>query len=141
MHSRYEILLESYCKLTNIEALTMVEMAKKEILPAVSEYSQVLADTVLAKKSVSKALDCSYEREMLSQISTLTAKAYAGVKALENALEQAKAIRDVTELSAWYKDEILVKMSTLRKAADELEGLVSAEYWPIPTYGDLLFEL
>ncbi|MBQ8229988.1 MAG: glutamine synthetase III [Clostridia bacterium] len=141
MHSRYEILLESYCKLTNIEALTMVEMAKKEILPAVSEYSQVLADTILAKKSVCKTLDCTYETEALNEISSLTAKAYAGVKALETALEETKKIDDITALSVWYKDEVLVKMATLRAAADALEGLVSADYWPMPTYGDLLFEI
>ncbi len=141
MHSRYEILLESYCKLTNIEALTMVEMAKKEILPAVSEYSQVLADTILAKKSVCKTLDCTYETEALNEISALTAKAYASVKALENALEETKKLDDVTALAVWYKDEVLTKMSELRVAADGLEGLVSAEYWPIPTYGDLLFEI
>ena len=141
MHSRYEILLESYCKLTNIEALTMVEMAKKEILPAVSEYSQVLADTVLAKKSVSKDLDCSYETETLTQISKLTATAHQGVKDLESALEKTKTFRDVTQLALWYKKEVLVKMANLRVAADALEGLVSADYWPIPTYGDLLFEL
>ena len=141
MHSRYEILLESYCKLTNIEALTMVEMAKKEILPAVSEYSQVLADTILAKKSVCKTLDCTYETEALNEISALTAKAYAGVKALESALEETKKLDDVTALAVWYKDEVLTKMSELRVAADGLEGLVSAEYWPMPTYGDLLFEI
>ena len=141
MHSRYEILLESYCKLTNIEALTMVEMAKKEILPAVSEYSQVLADTILAKKSVCKTLDCTYETEALNEISALTAKAYAGVKALENALEETKKLDDVTALAVWYKDEVLTRMSELRVAADRLEGLVSAEYWPMPTYGDLLFEI
>ena len=141
MHSRYEILLESYCKLTNIEALTMVEMAKKEILPAVSEYSQVLADTILAKKSVCKTLDCTYETEALNEISVLTAKAYASVKALENALEETKKLDDVTALAVWYKDEVLTKMSELRVAADRLEGLVSAEYWPMPTYGDLLFEI
>ena len=141
MHSRYEILLESYCKLTNIEALTMVEMAKKEILPAVSEYSQVLADTILAKKSVCKTLDCTYETEALNEISALTAKAYASVKALENALEETKKLDDVTALAVWYKDEVLTKMSELRVAADRLEGLVSAEYWPMPTYGDLLFEI
>ncbi len=141
MHSRYEILLESYCKLTNIEALTMVEMAKKEILPAVSEYSQVLANTILAKKSVCEALDCTYETEALKEISSLTAKAYASVKALEATLEATKKMGDITALSVWYKDEVLVKMSELRAAADALEGLVSADYWPMPTYGDLLFEI
>jgi len=141
MHSRYEILLESYCKLTNIEAHTMVDMAKKEILPAVSAYSQTLCNTLLAKKAVCKHLDNTYETETLNEISDLSAKAYAGVKVLENALDGAKNITDVTQLAIWHKDKILSAMSELRAAADALEGIVSAEYWPIPTYGDLLFEI
>ncbi|MBQ8284551.1 MAG: glutamine synthetase III [Clostridia bacterium] len=141
MHSRYEILLESYCKLTNIEAHTMVDMAKKEILPAVSAYSQTLCNTLLAKKAVCKHLDNTYETETLNEISDLSAKAYAGVKALENALDGAKNITNVTQLAIWHKDKILSAMSELRAAADALEGIVSAEYWPIPTYGDLLFEI
>ena len=77
----------------------------------------------------------------MNEISDLSAKAYAGVKALENALDGAKNITDVTQLAIWHKDKILSAMSELRAAADALEGIVSAEYWPIPTYGDLLFEI
>ena len=139
IYSRYEILLESYCNLINIEAKTMVEMAKKEILPAVSEYSQLLSDTILSKKAVCETLDCSYEKEMLTDISRLTATAYKNAKDLENALSQTKSIPDVTARSVYYKDEILTKMQALREAADALENIVSADYWPFPTYGDLLF--
>ena len=139
MRSRYEIFLESYCKIVNIEAKTMLDMAMKEILPAVSEYSQVLANTILSKKAVSKKLDCGYEEEMLNEISVHTATAYKTVKAMESALMGAKAVADVTKRSVYYKDEILTKMDALRSAVDRLEELVSADYWPIPTYGELLF--
>ena len=139
MHSRLEILLGSYCNLIDIEAQTMVEMAKKEILPAVSEYSQLLSSTILSKKSVCESLDCTYESEMLTEISELTASAYAQVKALEKALAGTKKICGAAERSVYYKDEVLPVMDKLRSAADGLENVVSADYWPIPTYGDLLF--
>ena len=139
MHSRLEILLASYCNLIDIEAQTMVEMAKKEILPAVSEYSQLLSSTILSKKSVCESLDCTYESEMLSEISDLTASAYAQVKELEKALDGTKKLCGAAERSVYYKNEVLPVMDKLRAAADGLESVVSADYWPIPTYGDLLF--
>ena len=139
MRSRYEILMENYCKLIHIEGKTMVDMAMKDILPIVSEYSQVLANTILSKKSVSKALNCDYEKTMLSEISSLQAKMFESVKTLEGALENAKNFSNVTTLAAYYKNEILGNMQTLRCAADALETLVSAEYWPFPTYSELLF--
>ena len=139
MRSRYEILLQSYCKIINIEGKTMLDMAKKEILPAVSEYSQVLANTVLSKKSVCKKLDCSYEQAALKKISDLTASAYRNVQALETALSQTKCIADVTTRAVYYKDAVLTLMTKLRADVDALEDVVSADYWPIPTYGDLLF--
>ncbi len=139
IHSRYEIYLESYCKIIHIEGKTMVDMAMKEILPAVSEYSQVLSNTILSKKGVSKKLNCAYEEEMLATISDLTADAYRSVKALEEYLKAMKTTKDVTARSCYCRDVVLPEMSSLRKAADRLEELVSADYWPFPTYGDLLF--
>ena len=141
MHSRLEILLKSYCNLINIEAKTMADMAKKEILPAVSEYSQLLASTILSKKSVCEDLDCTYEREMLEEISSLTAEAYKQVKALEKALAAGKKCADARTLANHYKDKVLPIMKKLRIAADGLENVVSEEYWPMPTYGDLLFDI
>ncbi|MBR2623373.1 MAG: glutamine synthetase III [Clostridia bacterium] len=139
MRSRLEILLQSYCNLINIEAQTMVEMAKKEILPAVSQYSKQLSDTVLSKKAVSNGFDCTYETDTLTEIVQLTASAHANVKALEKALVGAKKSVGAQTLSVYYRDKILPVMEKLRADADALEGLVSAEYWPMPTYGDLLF--
>lgn len=137
--SRYEILMESYCKLINIEGRTMVDMAMKDILPAVSEYLQTLCNTLLSKKAVSETLDCSYEQEMIEKISKLASEAYKHAKALERALENAKKAENVTALGVYYKDKVLSLMTKLREKADALETIVSADYWCFPTYGDLLF--
>ena len=139
LKSRYEILMESYCKLINIEGRTMVDMAMKDILPAVSEYSQTLCNTLLSKKAVCETLDCAYEQEMIEKISTLSSGAYKHAKALEKALNNAAKISDITELGFYYKDKVLTLMEKLREKADSLENIVSADYWCFPTYGDLLF--
>ena len=141
MHSRLEIQLNNYCNLVNIEAKTMVDMAKKEILPAVSEYSQVLSNTILAKTAVCKTLDCTYETEILTEISALTASAYNMLKYLENSIQAAEKEKSAKQRSIAYKTNVLPAMTLLRKDVDALENLVSADYWPIPTYGDLLFEV
>ena len=139
IRSRYEIFLEAYCKIIHIEAKTMLDMAMKEILPAVSEYSQVLANTILAKKAVSKKLDCSYEEEMLERVSWLVGESYKNANALKTSLEKMKDIADVTQRSLFCKNDTLFIMKLLRSTVDRLENIVSADYWPIPTYGDLLF--
>ena len=139
IRSRLEILLESYSKLVNIEGRTMVDMAMKDILPAVSEYSQTLCDTVLSKQAVCKSINCAYEKEILEKISVLSSQAYECVKALETALDGAANIDDPEKLAFYYKDKVLSAMQALRAAADGLENLVSADYWPFPTYGELLF--
>ena len=139
MHSRLEILLQSYCNLINIEAKTMVDMARKEILPAVSDYSHTLSSTVLSKKAVCESLDCAYEMETLQEISAHSAEAFKQLQTLEKALANAKKSKGAQALSVYYKDKILPVMEKLRSAADKLENLVSEEFWPIPTYGDLLF--
>ena len=117
----------------------MVDMAMKDILPAVSEYAQSLANTVLAKKSACRKANAAYETEMLTKISALQASAYKSAAALQNALNETDKINGATTLAVYYKDQVLGKMQELRTAADELETLVSAEYWPFPTYGELLF--
>lgn len=114
-------------------------MAMKEILPAVSEYSQVLANTILSKKAVSKKLDCLYEEEMLSEVSSIVSIAYSHANDLKRSLNEMKKIADVTQRSLFCKTDTLVIMKELRCAVDSLENIVSADYWPIPTYGDLLF--
>ena len=141
MQSRHEIFLENYCKLIGIEANTMVDMALKDILPAVSAYSHELCLAMLAKKQVCEQIDVSYEKGTMKKISALSAEAYKQVVALQSALEKVKGITCAVSCAACYQGEILPTMRKLRAAADELEGLVSAKYWPFPTYGDLLFSV
>ena len=119
----------------------MVEMTKKEFLPCVSKYSQELANTIVTKRSVRSTLDVSYEAETLEKISTLTAEAFAQVKQLETALTQAIQTQTMTTLALYYKDVVLPLMTKLRVSIDKLEGIVSTDAWPIPTYGDLLFRI
>ena len=119
----------------------MVEMTKKEILPAVSEYSQLLSNTALAKQSVCEGLDCSYEKETLTELSALSAVAFTQVKALEKALQHAKKAEGAQKSSVYYKEKVLPVMEKLRGAVDQLENLVSEDFWPMPTYGDLLFNI
>ena len=139
MYSRLEILLDSYSEIVDIEGKTMVDMAMKDILPAVSEYLQTLCNTVVSKKSVCKNIDCTYEKEMIEKISALSAEAYRQVKALDKALKEAKPAPSPEKLAFYYKDTVIPAMNALRTAADGLENLVSADYWPFPTYGELLF--
>ena len=136
--SRYEIILESYCKVIGIEANTMLDMAKKDILPAVSAYSKELADTAIAKHSLIKDCSCSYEEESLKEISELTSELYKAVKALEDAVDKATE-SDVLKLALYYKDVIIPAMDAVRTPADKLELITAKKYWPFPTYGDLLF--
>ena len=140
MRARYEILSENYCKTLNIEALTMIDMAKKDILPAVSKYSHELSDTIIAKSACGD-IDVSYEKDLLAKISKLNASAYKKVQKLEDATLKAKEISDTTELSMFYKDSVFADMNDLRITVDELETMVSAGSWPYPSYGDMLFSV
>lgn len=140
MRARYEILSESYCKTLNIEALTMIDMAKKDYLPAVSKYSHELSDTIIAKAACGD-IDSTYEKELLTKISKLNTAAYKKVAKLEEAVLKAKEIGDTTELSMFYKDSVFSAMSELRITVDELETMVPAASWPYPSYGDMLFSV
>ena len=139
IRSRYEINLENYCKVVNIEALTMVDMARKDILPAISEYISSLSACAAAKQAISTDIDFSYEAETAKELSELSAAAFKALKKLEAKLEETKRIFDITVLAAFYKDEVLAAMDELRAAVDKAETLTSADYWPYPSYGELLF--
>ena len=141
LHSRYEIKLDGYWKVLHIEALTMLDMVWKDILPAVSAYSKKLADTALAKKSLSASIDCSFETELAAKISTLTAEAVKKTQALEYAVMDVKNYEDTLELARFYKDTVFAAMNELRIVVDELETHTSAEFWPYPSYGDILFSV
>ncbi len=141
MRSRCEILLENYCKVLNIEALTMVDMARKDILPAVSSYVHELTAAALDKRSLSPALTASYEQELAEKLSQLAASAYDRVKALEQELLQVPQEGDAAAEARYYKDAVFAAMNELRATVDELETMTAAEYWPYPSYGDLLFSV
>ena len=138
IRSRLEILQENYCKLIHIEACTMLDMAKKDILPCVSKYAKVLDDTLIAKKA-RDSKGFAYENETLNAINDLSDKAYYATKDLETAVAGTSSIENVKALSLYYKDEVLSKMEMLRSFVDKLENLVAAEYWCYPPYGELLF--
>ncbi len=140
MRARYEILSENYCKIINIEALTMIDMAKKDILPAVSKYSHELSDTVIAKAACGD-IESGYEKELLAKVSKLTTAAYKKTEKLEQAVLKAKEISETQELSMYYKDAVFAAMSELRITVDELETMVPADIWPYPSYGDMLFSV
>ena len=139
IRSRYEISLENYCKTVNIEGLTMVDMARKEILPAVESYLGDLADTMAAKTAAVPTLACKYEKGVISRLSGLADEIDAAAAALDSTLVRLKAVPDVTDAAYVIRDVVLQKMAELRVVCDEAETLTATEYWPFPTYGDLLF--
>ena len=141
LKARYEIKLSSYCKVLHIEALTMLDMTQKDILPAVSGYARSLAEAALAKRSLSDTMDVSFETGLATKISRLTAELNGRAAALSTAVTKAEALTDSLERARFYRDAVFEEMCSLRQVADELETLCSAEYWPYPSYGDLLFSV
>ena len=137
LKSRYEILLENYSKVINIEALTMVDMAKKMIIPAVSKYTKELAKAVQLKTSLD--MDAGYEKEIATKLSSLNTAAYEKAKALEDEIMKVKGIADAEEKAKAYEKYVICAMNELRVVVDEMETMTAKEYWPMPTYGDLLF--
>ncbi len=139
IHSRYEIMLENYCKTVNIEGLTMVDMARKEILPAIGGYVKELAETLATKNAVVPGVTGKHEKTLIEKLSVLSDEIDTAISELEKALVKYKTIGDVTEAAAMIRDEILPKMAELRVPCDEAETLTAEKYWPFPTYEKLLF--
>jgi glutamine synthetase len=139
LRSRYEIQLENYCKTVRIEALAMVDISRKEILPAVESYVSSLASAVGAKKAIDDELPWGYEKKQLRKLASLVDAIDDRVDTLEEKLIRLDTLSDSTEEAAFIRDEILPGMGALRAAADEAETQTAAGYWPFPTYGDLLF--
>ena len=131
--------MENYCKSVVIEANTMIDMARKQILPAVQAYTGALAGSVAAKKAVAPKAACGYETTLIEKLSALTDQMAGSTDALEAALAEVKGCRDAIEESAAIRDTVIGKMNALRAAADEAETLTAESYWPFPTYGELLF--
>lgn len=137
--SRYEIMMEEYVNLIQIEARTMVNMAKKEILPAVSTFEGRLADTLAAKQAVLPNLASSYQTKTLEAASELEEKAFNALGKLEDGVARLAAMDDFEERAFFVRDEILPDMAELREPCDELEEITETTDWPFPTYGKLLF--
>ncbi len=139
--AHYEIKNEKYCKYLNIEVLTMIDMAKKDILPCVSRNIHELADTVIAKRQVGDFVDTSYEETLVKKLSELSSKAFNDVAELEALSKEVKAINESDAAAMFYKNRIIPLMNTLRESVDEMESLCSSEHWCYPSYGDLLFSV
>ncbi len=141
MESRYEILLETYSKVINIEGLTMVDMAKKQILPAVNSYIGDLAATAKKKLAVTEGLSCKMEKDLLEKLSVLEDSAYDKANKLAALLEEGGKISDGLAQATFYKDQILPAMEELRSDCDALEVDTAESSWPFPQYGQLLFHI
>ena len=139
MKARYEIHLESYSKVINIEAQTMADMVKRDILPAVSSYMESISSAVLNKKAVCKDLPCIAETETLKKLSGLSDSLYLKCAELETAL--VKIPKDAQKAALYYHDTVFALMQEMRAIADEMETMTSAEYWPYPSYGEMLFNI
>ena len=139
--ARREVRLENYCKVINIEALTMLDMARKDILPAMSSFCCELADGAAKKTAFMPEADCTYEKETVKSVSALIGAAYRAVRKLEDDLLSSKSIESFAELADFYKSTILDDMRTLRISVDEIETIAPKEKWPYPSYGELLFSV
>ena len=139
LKSRCEITLENYCKTVTIEANTMSEIAKRQILPAIEEYCSFLAKTANRKKAVDSSVSCTYETDILRKLSGLSSQIYSGLDDLDKAVMKLSDAADVEEESYMIRDEILPKMNAIRVSCDEAEVVTAEKFWPFPTYGELLF--
>jgi len=139
LESREEILYETYAKTINIEALTMIDMASREIIPAVIKYTKSLADTILAVKAA--GVDTTVQAELLGKVSVLLNEANIALAKLRTASDEAAAIESAKEKAFYYRNNVTDAMVALRTPCDELEKIVDKEFWPIPTYSDLMFEV
>ncbi|MBE6604991.1 MAG: glutamine synthetase type III [Ruminococcaceae bacterium] len=141
MRSREEIMYENYAKVINIEAQTMIDMAGRDIIPAVTRYAGHVASAATAKQEFVKTADVSCERDLVTRLSALTAKAYDTLGALREADNRAKTAVGVDKIAESFLENVIPLMQSLRKTVDEMETLTATEYWPMPGYGELLFSV
>ncbi len=139
LRSRYEIMLENYCKSVCIEAQTMSDMTRKQILPAVEKYASDVAGAAASKRALDEDISCGYEKKLVKKLSSLVDGIDAKTEALDGVIAKLRTMGDVTEEANYIRDELVPKMSELRAVADEAEVMTAESYWPFPTYGDLLF--
>jgi Uncharacterized protein related to glutamine synthetase len=142
LEARYEIMLESYIKNINIEVLTMLDMSKKDILPAVIKYITDLATSINAVNATGVKVDTSVQSGILQEVSSVSAAFSKKISELEATLEKGSSMHEDSYKQAYFfRYEIFIKMSELRALGDKLEDMVGSTYWPIPTYGELLFKV
>ena len=141
LYSRYEILMENYCKTIHIEALTMIDMVKKYIIPSVLSYQGEISEIANSKKQLNPNLKCELEEKLLSNLSRLGNYLYAKLDTLETSVLNAKTHSDLLESAKYYRESIFINMQHLRGIVDELEILIAKDHWSLPTYGELLFSV
>ena len=139
LHSRHDIMLENYCKTVAIEANTMVDIARTEILPAIQAYAVDTANAAAAKKELNEMIPCGYEIGLVKKLSAFISRIDAALYELEDALIALGNAKDIAEESILIRDTVIAKMSELRLACDEAETVTAKKYWPLPSYGELLF--
>ena len=139
--SRQEILFENYSKIINIEALTMIEMATRDIIPAVNKYISELANTASLKMQVVENVNCMIERDLVSKLSSLNAKAYMAVGELKKVETEAAKTACFVTRAELYANKVLPVMNKLRSYVDEMETMTATEFWPMPNYGDMMFKV
>ena len=139
MHSRYEVEMEHYSKIINIEALTMLEMARKQLLPAVNAYMSEVANTAASKLAVSESISVRSETKTLGRLSADADAMSDAIDTLQDAVDAAKALPSESEKAVAFHDNVLPAMDTLRAAADDAETLCGEDYWPLPSYSKMLY--
>ena len=139
MESRYEVELEHYSKIINIEALTMLEMARKQLLPAINAYMSEVANTAASKLAVSESLSVHSETKTLSHLSADADAMSDAIDELQAAVDAAKALSDESAKAVAFHDDVLLKMDALRAAADDAETICGEDYWPLPSYSKMLY--
>ena len=139
LHSRYEIYLETYVKHVNIEAQASVQMVKRLFIPAGMKFAAELAGAIGVLKAASAP--ATVQKELLSTVSGLLSGASEKLAVLETAIEKAHHLADVVKRAEAFRDKVVVAMNALRKDIDALEGVTATEYWPVPTYAEMLFKL
>ena len=139
MESRYEVELEHYSKIINIEALTMLEMARKQLLPAINAYMSEVANTAASKLAVSESLSVRSETKTLSHLSADADAMSDAIDELQAAVDAAKALSDESAKAVAFHDDVLLKMDALRAAADDAETICGEDYWPLPSYSKMLY--
>ena len=141
LKSRCEIMLENYCKSVTIEANTMVDMSRKQILPAVEKYTLAISKTAEMKKRISSSISIGLESKLLEKLSLLAEQMDEKVSELEQIMLNLRECEEIKEESCVIRDRVLPKMDELRSLADKAETVTAEEYWPFPTYADLLFSV